>query len=157
MIKDTAALVEDVKSDKVHGPDQFAEIAADECNGAEQDLTPGHGWPPDGRRKAAQRKKPEGDISGCDQAQWQIPARLFLELIFGSIRPVEMLVSDSEGGQNQRLLLGKKREAVGDKHGNVRKPRWRAFPFGIRETKIKQKSQKEKETELEVRYPRYPG
>src|ERR1700680_3363184 len=122
-IQDAAAFVENVKGDKVHWPDQFTEIAADECNGAEQDFAPGHRRPPDGWREAAQCKEPEADISGWNQAQRQIPAPFVLELRFDLVWTVEVLVNDSERGQNQRLLLGKECEAVGEKHRHVRKQR----------------------------------
>ena len=59
-----------------------------------------------------------------------------------------MFVNDEQSGQDQRLLLGKKTEEIGDQNWNVGEPGALGSGFGFRETQIEQKRQKEKDAQL---------
>src|SRR5260370_729740 len=49
------------------------------------------------------------------------------------------------------MLFGEKSKAISEEHKCVRQPRWQGLPFRLWETQIEQKSQQEKETQLQIR------
>ena len=156
-IADAVAFMEDIKGHQVSGPEKLPEIAANQSNRAQHDAAPGHRGTPYGRSKAAQNESAEDEVGRRGQTQRQIAAELFEEWDLAGAGTIEMLVNNQQSRQDQRLLLGKKAEEIGDQDGNVGEPGSRGPRFRFRQAQIEQKGQQKKDAQLQIRNARDPG
>src|SRR5437879_4545825 len=95
-VVETVTFTEYIEGNKVYGPDQLREIAADERDCAQQYFFPRQTRPPDGGREATEHKQPESDITHSNQTEGQIPTQFVLKLTRCRAGPIEMLIDDNE-------------------------------------------------------------